>query len=120
MRAIGFHSLLVSLVIGLGGCAVWSPGEDPNGRRVIAKGDQVLEAMAAYSRARGQYPKSLMSLYPDYLQEERTLNFHLVADPGGDRLVVLYPPSWPVLGLVECSSDVRARKWKCQRSPLVP
>lgn len=102
------------------GCALWAPGEDPNGRKVIAKGDAVLDAMAAYARAHGRYPKSLANLSPDYLPDERTLDFHLVEAPVGTRLVVLYPRSWPMLGLVECSSDLRVRKWKCVDSQLTP
>lgn len=114
------RGLLLGLAASMCGCALWAPGTDPNGRKVIAKGDEVLDAMAAYSRAHGRYPKSLSNLSPDYLPDERTLDFHLVDDPAGTRLVVLYPRSWPMLGLVECSSGLQERKWKCVESPLVP
>lgn len=98
----------------LAACAVWKPGEDPNGVEARNAARPVLAALVKYRKERGEYPSSLQELAPRYLPR-------IPFDPGlrYDRdsasVEFAYFPSWPYQEPVGCAAKLGELDWICVR-----
>lgn len=107
--------LLLALIGGLASCAIWAPGKDPRGRRLIASGDELVAAVESYHQSNGRYPASLQELPGDHSLGEPGGDFHFSyqAQRSGYNLRLNYTPSWPQSGRVDCFIRDGAVGWGC-------
>jgi hypothetical protein len=61
--------LCLSLLLALSACSVYPPGEDENGKQMIAAATPVLVAINKYMDDTARPPKNLQVLVPKYLDK---------------------------------------------------
>jgi hypothetical protein len=108
-RSAAFILLLVLPV--LQSCAVWPPGKDPAGLRLIEKANTVLRAAQVFQAAEGRSPNTLDELVPKYIESlPREPSVWLVR--ATDALSFHYSPTlgW---GQCACSATLSDSTFSC-------
>ena len=97
------------------GCAIWQPGTDPQGRELIARGNELAAALEAFRGSTGRYPANLQELPSKFELGRPGSDFHFGYETHQDtyRLYLNYAPSWPQVGLVSCGFEPGASGWGC-------
>jgi hypothetical protein len=94
-------------------CASWAPGEDASGQQLKQSATPVLVALAAYHRARGEYPSSLYELVPRYL-EAVPFRPALNLDLDKQTLEFGYMLPFPRTGDATCTAALGTTEWTCR------
>lgn len=106
-------ALVLLLAYALAACAMWKPGEDPNGREAREQARPVLAALVKYRKERGEYPSSLHELVPHYLAEV-PFSPGLRYDRDAKVVEFAYDPSWPKQQPVACGARLGDLDWTCR------
>ena len=104
--------LPIVLALVIVSCAIWPPGEDPAGRKLLAEADKVLFALQRYVKAKGENPGSLQELVPAYLPslpQEPEITYNAARG----SLYFDYSPSWPTLGHCTCTATIESEGFGC-------
>jgi hypothetical protein len=99
----------------LSGCALWAPGEDPRGRDLVARGNDLVASIEAFQDSNGAYPSTLQELQTDVSLGSTASDFHFTytTRDNGYSLSLNYTPSWPQMGRVYCSRRNGSAGWGC-------
>jgi hypothetical protein len=102
----------------LAACAVYPVGQDADGLDLRRDANRVMMALEDWHRAKGNFPRTLDQLVPQYLPAvptEPVLRYR----PADGSLAFRYVPSWPQLRPVWCSSVGNTTNWVCAEHLLL-
>jgi hypothetical protein len=108
------HKYLIILVLlSMGGCAVYPPGDDPAGKRLQDEATPVLEAIHTYMTDNARMPKNLDVLVPKYIKQlpdEPKLTYDLP----NNVVTFKYIQSQSFSVQVTCTAFIGQTGWVCQ------
>jgi hypothetical protein len=105
--------LVIAVLLVLAACAVYPPGEDPNGQKLQAAATPVLEAIHTYMSDNSRMPRSLNDLVPKYIKQlpdEPELNYDLP----DNTVTFTYIQSQSNNIQVTCTAFIGQPGWSCQ------
>ncbi|MDE2091491.1 MAG: hypothetical protein KGJ08_06300 [Gammaproteobacteria bacterium] len=109
---MGKH-LVIAVLLALCACAIYPPGEDPNGQKLQAAAMPVLEAIHTYMTENMRLPKNLNDLVPKYIKrlpDEPQLTYDLPHN----AVTFKYIQSLSKNSVVTCSAYIGETGWICQ------
>jgi hypothetical protein len=105
--------LFMATLLALCACAVYPPGEDPNGQKLQVAATPVLDAIHTYMADNARMPRSLNALVPKYLKQlpdEPKLNYDLP----DNKVTFTYLQSMSKNSVVTCTAFIGQAGWSCQ------
>lgn len=103
---------IVVLATFLSACAIWAPGKDPRGEKVVSNANEVLSALNKYAIEHSVYPSLLNDLVPNYIKaipKEPSMLYK----PDEGSIFFTYSPSWPQQGNVSCGAKIGDKTVGC-------
>jgi len=104
---------VIAVLLALCGCAMYPPGEDPNGQKLQDAATPVLEAIHTYVTDNMRMPKSLNDLVPKYIKQlpaEPKLSY----DMPNNVVTFHYTQSQSFSVQVTCTAFIGQTGWSCQ------
>jgi hypothetical protein len=104
---------VIAVLLALSGCAVYPPGEDPNGKKLQDEATPVLEAIHTYMADNARVPKSLNDLVPKYIKQipdEPKLTYDLP----NNVVTFHYIQGQSFSVQVTCTAFIGQTGWMCQ------
>ncbi len=112
-----WHALALAWLT-LAACAVYPIGQDADGLGLRRDANRVMMALEDWHRTRGNFPRALNELVPQYLPaipKEPVLHYR----PADGSLAFRYVPTWPQLRPVWCASVGNTTNWVCAEHLLL-
>ncbi|MGA9854641.1 MAG: hypothetical protein WBR29_05125 [Gammaproteobacteria bacterium] len=105
--------LVIAVLLTLCACAVYPPGDDPNGQKLQAEATPVLEAIHTYMTDNARVPKSLNDLVPKYIKQ-LPAKPKLTYDLPNNVVTFSYVQSQSFSVQVTCTAFIGQTGWMCQ------
>ncbi len=104
---------VIAVLLALCACAMYPPGEDPNGQKLQAAATPVMQAIQKFMAENSALPRTLNDLVPKYIKRlppEPKLTYDLQ----DNAVIFSYVQSPPNGANVTCIAYIGQASWSCQ------